>query len=549
MDDTSIASPLAQTAGGGNSLQSQAFQQLLDQGDAKQSYLQKQQAAYNSELENYANLVKQSQTPEAQQAGRWGAIATAASKFAPTWGNIGPGIAAAGGAAGQYDELQQLEALKNQHELTQMRQAELRSLEAKSQSNALVKAMTPAKSNWIQYKDDAGNTHVMDKSQGPGTEQVIPASQNPQYMKLLAIGADIAIKQDEPDKQQFAIDYAVSMMKNLKPGVASTEAKQPSTVPVGQPTTEQPAIPPSSPVSLRVSPQEQQARDQAGSRIKAEETQGGGQAWPVMPPAEVGASITPGALGELSPEDSAAATRLVARINANPDTAPRDRKTLEQILSKYSTPTSANSIAAAAGRKTEAEEQAKLKTAKEMKSAEAQGTGEGKQVAEASEKKTVLENYLSEAKQTQDVVDGLLSSPGLSKATGLEGYIPGRGRILPVAGSDTAEFMANLKTLEARITALALQNARVGSTSGATGYGALDAGEREMLKNSVASMSLEQGEPALRKNLATIKRIIDRSEERARAGYVRTYGNKDEPVGEDNTDAAYNAWKAKKGAK
>jgi len=533
-----VASPaeaMIPEASAGSPMLSGMLKDMLDTSQQKRNYLQQQQQAYNSEMADYANMVKQSRQPENQEAGVWGAAATAASRFQPTWGNIGPGIAAAGGAAGNARQAMQQQDLENQHKLTQIRQAEVRALETKDQTASLMRALQPGKSNWIQFKDDAGNLHLMDKSQGPGTEVVVPATQNATWVRLLAQGNEIAVKQDEPDKEQFALDYATRMMRTMKPGVAATSTQQPTTTPIGQPAAA---------TRLATNDSNEQPPQGLGTGSSGEGTVGLAQSLVQM----------------LTPADRALAARLVARINANPRAANNDLKTLESLVIKYdernSTPppsqsigAASSSIAAAAGRKAEAEAQIKLDFARREKLQEAQGSGEGKQIAEAPEKRTALESFLGEAAQTKDVASSLLKHPGLQKATGIEGYIPGRGRVMPLAETDSAEFIAGLKTLESRITSLALQNARVGSASGATGFGALDKGEREMLRDSIASLDLSQGAPQVRANLARIIKVVEGAERRAKEGYQRTYGAEQGAEPTVDPDAEYQAWKAKRGAK
>lgn len=238
MPDT--ASPLtlvgAQQTGAPNPAQSpmSALQTMaLDRMGKGQTYLDQQQEAYNRDMAQYAQMVEQSRLPENNEAAKWGAMAGAASSVEPTWGNIGSILGKTGQAYGGFQEQQQQQGLKNQGDLTKMRQAEVRALESKDQMAQLLKGQLPKPPNWIQFKDDAGNLIIMDKSVGPSSQQIVPAANRKLYEEALKIGARIAKDHDEPDPEAFAVQYAKSVIEKAPGSKVAVTTEQPPTVPLG----------------------------------------------------------------------------------------------------------------------------------------------------------------------------------------------------------------------------------------------------------------------------------------------------------------------------
>jgi hypothetical protein len=66
----------------------------------------------------------------------------------------------------------------------------------------------------------------MDKSIGPSSQQIVPASSRSLYEKALAIGAKIAHDTDEPDPQAFAIAYARNAIAQAPGAKVSAGATQ-----------------------------------------------------------------------------------------------------------------------------------------------------------------------------------------------------------------------------------------------------------------------------------------------------------------------------------
>jgi hypothetical protein len=138
----------------------------LAQAEKKQSYLEKVQDAYNRDMNQYAQMVEQSRQPEASEAGRWGSIAQGFSSVAPTWGNTGAMLGKGGAEYGKFVDQTQQQDLKNQGDLTKTRQAEVRALESKDQSAAMMKQLYGQNKGFEPRKNSDGTTTVYDKNTG-----------------------------------------------------------------------------------------------------------------------------------------------------------------------------------------------------------------------------------------------------------------------------------------------------------------------------------------------------------------------------------------------
>jgi hypothetical protein len=138
----------------------------LAQAEKKQSYLEKVQDAYNRDMNQYAQMVEQSRQPEASEAGRWGSIAQGFSSVAPTWGNTGAMLGKSGAEYGKFVDQTQQQDVKNQGDLTKIRQAELRALESKDQSAAMMKQLYGQNKGFEPRKNSDGTTTVYDKNTG-----------------------------------------------------------------------------------------------------------------------------------------------------------------------------------------------------------------------------------------------------------------------------------------------------------------------------------------------------------------------------------------------
>lgn len=290
--------PMAATAGGGNELQTQLFQQMLDSSQKKQSYLEQQQAAYNADMEKYAQMVQQSQQPGSREAQMWGSMAGAASSVAPTWGNIGQILGKTGEAYGNFNAQEQQLNLKNQSDLTKLRQAEVRALESKDQMAQLYKTMYGGKGaspvvkvvdgKMIKYDPVTGQTEVLSGSQDQIKKDLFKTFYNAAVKNEMADPETYAQQQVDKALAQFG-GTAVAGKTNAIPGTSSTLPQEEAPQPLG-----------------------------IGDRA-----------------AKDGVDIAGPLADTLSPEDAALAGRLITRINANPASAANDIARLEQMLAKY----------------------------------------------------------------------------------------------------------------------------------------------------------------------------------------------------------------------
>ena len=296
--------PAATIAGGGDSMQTQLFQQMMESGQKKQSYLEQQQAAYNADMEKYAQMVQQSQQPDSREAQMWGSMAGAAANVAPTWGNIGAMLGKTGEAYGNFQAQDQALNLKNQADLTKMRQAEVRALEGKDQQAAMLKAL---------YGGNKGLNPVIKVVDGKlvkydpisDTTTVLSGSQDQIKKDLFKTFYQSAVKNEMSDPEAYAqaqvektlAQFGGTVVTGKDTGIPGTRSvTQPEVAPV---INEQP--------------------------LGLGERQGGAGTVDIAGPLA----------GALTPEDSALASRLISRINANPAAAVNDTARLEKLLAKY----------------------------------------------------------------------------------------------------------------------------------------------------------------------------------------------------------------------
>ena len=334
MDDSNVQGALSQVANpspaeamipgasGGNANLSFLMTNMIQQGERRQSYLERQQDAYNKEMEKYTQMVQQSQQPGSNEAQMWGNMAEAASNVAPTWGNLGAMIGRVGGAYGNFRGAEQQENLKNQAMLTKMRQEEVRSLEAKDQNAALLRAMTGAGSKVATPTIKVVDGKLVAAKWDPVTQtyhtEVLTGSQDQMKARLYQNFYDKAVAAELPNPEE----YAMTQTERTLAQFGGTTVKGEANAIPGVKSAEPGSVP-----SMNVTPKEQASRDEEGKRIRAGEVSGELPAWPEMPK-EI----------PLSKEDAEAVERLNARIAANPKAATKDLATLKGIQEKYSKP-------------------------------------------------------------------------------------------------------------------------------------------------------------------------------------------------------------------
>lgn len=121
-----------------------------------------------------------------------------------------------------------------------------------------------------------------------------------------------------------------------------------------------------------------------------------------------------------------------------------------------------------------------------------------------NEKKAELTNAVGSASDTVAIVDRILTSPGFSSAVGAKDASSLFGLIKnPIAGTQAADTAALIDTLDAKNFLIAIQQMK--------GMGALSNAEGEKLSRAVQSLSRDQTEGQLRRNLEEIKTITSRA--------------------------------------
>jgi len=315
------AEAMVPSASGGNSAIGDMFKNLLAGSQQKQSYLEQQQEAYNREMEQYAQMVEQSRTPEANEAATWGGMARAASQVAPTWGNIGAMIGQVGGAYGAGQETQQQNDLKNQASLTKMRQDEVRALESKDQSAALLRAMgggSKVSQPTIKVVDGKLVAAKWDPLTQSYSTEVLTGSQDQIKARMFQTFYNKAVTAELPNPEEYAraqtdktlAEFGGTTVKGEANSIPGVKAATPSAIP-----------------EMKIAPAAQASRDEEAGRVRKGEVTGELPAWPTLPQET-----------KLSPEDAATVARLQARIAANPQASENDTKTLQGILSGYEKP-------------------------------------------------------------------------------------------------------------------------------------------------------------------------------------------------------------------
>lgn len=301
---------------GGNPNLSSLLSGMLQQGQQRQSYLERQQEAYNQEMERFAQMIQQSQAPEANDSARWGAMADAASRVEPTWGNLGAMIGQVGAAYGGSRAREQQDNLKNQATLTKMRQDEVRALESRDQNAAMLRALTGSAAKvatpTIKVVDGKLVAAKWDPVEQKYVTEVLSGSQDQIKERLFRTFFDKAVSAELPNPEQYAQEQMEKLLSTFGGTTVKGESNNiPGVRSVGSP-------------EMKIAPEVQSERDSNASRIRSGEQTGTLPEWPTMPP-EV----------KLSKEDEDAVTRLRARIAANPNTAERDIATLKAIENKY----------------------------------------------------------------------------------------------------------------------------------------------------------------------------------------------------------------------
>lgn len=228
--------PMVEQAAGGLPSVQALMQNMLQQGQQKQDYLAQQQAAYNRDMERYAQMVEQSRQPESNEAAMWGSMANAAAKVRPEVGNLGAMLGAVGGAYGGFQDQQQQMNLKNQADLTKLRQAEVRALESKDQNAAMLKALTGGGKSGMNPVVKVVDGKLMKYDPLTNSTEVLSGSQDQIKRNLYTTFFNAAVKNEMPNPEMYAMQQmeqalaqfggtAVKGDANAIPGVRSSLPK------------------------------------------------------------------------------------------------------------------------------------------------------------------------------------------------------------------------------------------------------------------------------------------------------------------------------------
>ena len=529
------ATPMVQSASSGNPILSQMMENMLANSQQKQNYLRQQQEAYEREMAQYAQQVEASRNPatSANRAGLWGAIAAGASKLPNIAGNLGAQIGNMGANAGAFTAEKQQADLNNQRQLTQLRESNLRNAEAKDQTVSMLRALNTqsTQGKWLPTRDDQGN--LIWTNNVTMEQRVIPSSKLPLWKDAYNRGLAMAKDRDESDPTAYAISLANEAV-GASP-TSETASKIPSVVRTKQgveaeyaPSKEETTAPKqeiNQEVSLKVSPEQQAARDAVARRLRIGEQSGNLPAWPTMPE-EIDTS-------KMSPEDAITAERLSNRIKANPIAAANDVPRLNAITEKYvqkPETTGLSPIAAAKARAARAEAEAKAEVeAKHVAEIERQkilGKESGEKEASFGEDQSKLAGTINSFDDYLQEIESLKKHPGLTKATGWEGFIPLRGRVLTAPG-DSGDFLTKLEQVKSGALMETLKSIKALSNVGASGFGSLTEKEADRIIGAIAALDVAKQTPeALKEELGKIETRIKNLKSLSESAFARKYQDK-----------------------
>jgi len=118
----------------------------------------------------------------------------------------------------------------------------------------------------------------------------------------------------------------------------------------------------------------------------------------------------------------------------------------------------------------------------------------------------------------------LKEHPGLSKATGAMGWVPGVGGTLTIPGTDAANFKAGLQTLQSQVAFGVLQNMRNNSKTGGA-LGQVSDKEGQLLAANLAAIDRAQSPEEFRNALDRIITYTDGAKDRLRSAYNMKHGD------------------------
>lgn len=124
------------------------------------------------------------------------------------------------------------------------------------------------------------------------------------------------------------------------------------------------------------------------------------------------------------------------------------------------------------------------------------------------------ESSLATVDDTIRSVDGLIESPGLTRASGIEANIP-----ITIAGSHAANFEAKLETLQSQAFLSQVEKLR--------GLGALSENEGKKLSSAIGALNTSMSDDAMLKSLKEIKRSLEEGKKRLEKKFGRESASKE----------------------
>lgn len=213
--------PMVQQASGGNGALADLMNTMLTGSQQRQSYLQQQQEAYNQEMEQYAQMVRDYRTPESTEAQKWGTMAKAAAGTAPMVGNLGAMLGNVGGAYGDFQAQRQAQDLKNQAQLTQMKQQEVRALEMRDQNAAMLRALGGGSKSGMNPTIKVVDGKLVKYDPLTQSTEVLTGSQDQIKKDLFKTFFTAAVKNEVPNPEE----YATQQMEKTLAGFGGTTVK------------------------------------------------------------------------------------------------------------------------------------------------------------------------------------------------------------------------------------------------------------------------------------------------------------------------------------
>lgn len=120
--------------------------------------------------------------------------------------------------------------------------------------------------------------------------------------------------------------------------------------------------------------------------------------------------------------------------------------------------------------------------------------------------------------------NAIKNHPGLSKATGAMGWVPGIGGLATIPGTEAANFKARLDTLKSQVGFGVLQNMRNNSKTGGA-LGQVSNIEEKLLQENLAALDRAQSPQEFKASLERIINYTEQAKDRLRSAYNLKHQN------------------------